>query len=257
MSPKPRLSRGEILSVIWKGYEEFRREKDEEVFDAPTLFAVYDLVNSGIISYLNGVVSTGKEARVYWGVKEINNGDKHVKDYAVKVYHTSGLKFKKRQIYMQGDSRFKRISKGIELILTWARKEYANLDKAFSSSVPVPKPIALKRNVLVMEFIGEKGIPAPTLLNCKVNKRDYGQLISIVKKLYRKAGLVHADLSEYNIFKHKGKLILFDFGSAVTLDHEMAINFLKRDIKNVNRFFEKRGIEVLSDEEFLRKVIGS
>lgn len=255
MNRKSRLSRGEILSVIWKGYGEFGREKDEEVFDAPTLFAIYDLVNSGVISYLNGVVSTGKEARVYWGVKEINSNN--IKDYAVKVYYTSGLRFKKRQIYMLGDARFKRTGKGIELILTWARKEYANLTKAFNNGVPVPEPIALKRNVLIMKFIGENGVPAPTLLNCEVSKTDYQRIISILRKLYRKAELVHADLSEFNIFKYKGKLILFDFGSAVTIEHEMALDFLKRDIRNVNRFFERKGIEVLSDEEFLRKVVGS
>ena len=53
----------------------------EAVFDKPTLMTLYSIMNAGIFDYLNGVVSTGKEARVYWGVK----GDK---DVAVKIYYT-------------------------------------------------------------------------------------------------------------------------------------------------------------------------
>jgi RIO kinase 1 len=75
--------------------------------------------------------------------------------------------------------------------------------------------------------------------------------------LYKDARLVHADLSEYNIFKFKGKLMLFDFGSAVYNSHPHAEEFLVRDITNINRFFSKRDLDVLSLDDSLKLVKGN
>jgi len=78
----------------------------------------------------------------------------------------------------------------------------------------------------------------------------------MVRGLYRRARLVHADLSEYNIFSHKGMLILFDFGSAVNIAHPNSQEFLVRDITIINRFFSRRGVEVLPLDEALKRVVG-
>ena len=72
-----------------------------------------------------------------------------------------------------------------------------------------------------------------------------------MKVIYQKAELVHSDLSEYNIMKLDRKLIFFDFGSAVSIAHPQAEEFLKRDISNINRFFQRRGIRVEEDEQKL------
>jgi RIO kinase 1 len=58
---------------------------------------------------------------------------------------------------------------------------------------------------------------------------------------------VHADLSEYNIFKTDNGLMFFDFGSAVDIGHPNSKQFLIRDVININRFFAKRGIEKILD----------
>jgi RIO kinase 1 len=60
----------------------------EEVFDNTTRMVVFDLMNSGVLYELNGVVSSGKEARVYWG--KAKDGT----DLAVKIYLTSSAEFK-------------------------------------------------------------------------------------------------------------------------------------------------------------------
>lgn len=222
----------------------------EAVFDKPTLMTLYSIMNAGIFDYLNGVVSTGKEARVYWGVK----GDK---DVAVKIYYTVTSSFKNRIMYMIGDPRFvsfKKTSRGLTEV--WAKKEFKNLKQAYDAGVRVPKPIYVKSNVLVMEFIGENGRPAPLLAESIVSQRDYYEILEMVKKLYKKANIVHADLSEYNIFKYKGKLILFDFGSGVDIAHPEALEFLIRDINNINRFFLKRGLKVKDARQILREVVG-
>lgn len=224
----------------------------EEVFDLPTLTTLHRLMNSGVFKYLNGVVNAGKESRVYWGVREDGS------DVAVKIYLTVNVEFRKRLPYIIGDPRFKRVKKGIKnLVYLWAKKEYRNLKSAREASVPCPTPYAVENNVLVMEFIGEDGRSAPLLLQVDTSREDYTKTLSITRRLYRRARLVHADLSEYNILKHKGRLILFDFGSAVDIAHPNTEDFLERDITNINRFFSRRGVDVLPLEEALKRVKGN
>ncbi|HOL40350.1 MAG TPA: RIO1 family regulatory kinase/ATPase, partial [Methanospirillum sp.] len=54
------------------------------------------------------------------------------------------------------------------------------------------------------------------------------------------AKLVHGDLSEYNILYGRGHPYLIDMGQAVTRDHPHAPGFLKRDLEQLNRFFNER-----------------
>lgn len=230
--------------VILKNEEE--RSVFEEVFDRKTLMILYDLANADAFSYLNGVISSGKEARVYWGVKSDGT------DVAVKIYLVASSDYKKRLQYIEGDPRFSKIrrdSRGIAEV--WARKEFINLKQALQAGVSVPDPLRFQGNVVVMQFIGKDGIPAPLLIDSTATKKDYNTVVRTMKLIYQKAELVHSDLSEYNIMKLDRKLVFFDFGSAVSTAHPSAEEFLKRDISNVNRFFEKRGVRVEEDEEKL------
>jgi RIO kinase 1 len=113
----------------------------------------------------------------------------------------------------------------------------------------------VSKNVLAMEFVGKEGIPATTLHETEVDENDYSQTMQIIEKLYKKAKLVHGDLSEYNIFKTENGLIVFDFGSAVDTMHPNAQNFLERDIKNMSYFFAKRGLTVVNPADVLAKII--
>jgi RIO kinase 1 len=124
--------------------------------------------------------------------------------------------------------------------------------------VRVPKPIAVKNNVVVMEFIGEEGVNASSLKEQAPDdpEKVYEVLLTYVKRLYRKADLVHGDLSEYNIMMWKGKPVVFDVAQAVPTSHPMAEFFLRRDLTNVNRFFRRLGVKVLSVDEAYEKVVG-
>jgi RIO kinase 1 len=235
--------------VILKNEEE--RQVFEEVFDRQTLMKLYALANRGAFSYLNGVVSTGKESRVYWGVKEDGT------NIAVKIYLVASSDFKRRSQYILGDPRFHRFrrdSRGVAEI--WARKEFTNLKQAYEAKVSVPKPETFFGNVLTMEFIGEDGVAAQKLVDVEVSRKDYLEVIKQLGILYTKAQLVHADLSEFNIFKFRSKMVLFDFGSAVSVLHPLANEFLQRDIHNLNHFFERRGIKTLDPENITRKIVG-
>jgi RIO kinase 1 len=173
----------------------------------------------------------------------------------VKVFLTSTAEFKRRMPYIMGDRRFEGMKKtGYSQITLWARKEYVNLSTAYRNGVRVPEPITVLNNVLVMEFIGKDGKKAPLLAEVKPTKTDYSEIVKMIRRLYFKAKLVHADLSEHNIFKLGSKIYFFDFGSAVEVSHPNAIEFLARDVRNVNRFFEKNGIEVLDEKDILKGV---
>ena len=218
----------------------FKKNKTvNEVLDKSTILILHDMIKDKTISYVNGVVRAGKESVVFWAVSP----SKH--NIAMKVYLTSTSSFKKRSPYIIGDPRFSRIRKNTRsMVYLWAKKEYKNLIRCDKSGLAVVKPIAVKKNVLALEFIGRNGIPAKTLVESQVNEKDYKSAIFIIEQLYKQANLIHCDFSEYNIFKTKKGLILFDLGSAVDLEHPKALEFLKRDINNISRFFVKRGLTV-------------
>ena len=221
-----------------------------EVLDKPTVMTLYKMITDHIIAYVNGSISAGKESVLFWGVDENNV------NVALKIYLVSTSNFKKREPYITGDPRFSHLKKGTKnLVYLWARKEFRNLSQCHDAGIPVPKPIYVSNNVLAMEFIGENGAPCKSLLVSEVDENDYNQAISIIKDLYHKAKLVHGDFSEYNIFKTDKGLVVFDLGSAVDLRHPNAQEFLKRDIYNITRFFNKRGISVENSDELFEEIV--
>ena len=221
-----------------------------EVLDKPTVMTLYKLITDKIILYVNGVVSAGKESVLFWAV------DTKKKDVALKIYLVSTSNFKKREPYIVGDPRFSKHKKGTKnLVYLWAKKEFRNLSQCYNCGLPVPRPISVSNNVLVMEFIGNDGNPSIQLLESKIDENDYFGSIAIIKDLYKKARLVHGDFSEYNIFKTKNGLVFFDLGSAVDLRHPNSLEFLKRDINNITRFFSKRGINVSDPKKILEEIL--
>jgi len=113
----------------------------------------------------------------------------------------------------------------------------------------VPEAIAVQRNVLVMEFLGTDGRRAHRLNEVTVQNPEtaYEVVREYTRRLYD-AGLVHGDLSEYNIVVHDGELALLDLGQAVTVHHPHAQEFLERDCRNVAAFFARAGAETDADE---------
>ncbi|HDD69690.1 MAG TPA: serine protein kinase RIO [Candidatus Bathyarchaeota archaeon] len=226
----------------------------EEVFDRSTLMVIYDFMNKGTIDEIYGVVKAGKESRVYWGK------NKDGKELAIKIYLTVSAEFRKGILkYIEGDPRFRNVKRDTRsLIFAWAQKEFRNLEQATAAKVRVPKPIAVRNNVLIMEFIGKNGVCAPSMKEQtpKNPEKIYKILLKYLKRLYSKAELVHGDLSEYNIMIWKGRPILFDMSQAVPLAHPLAEFLLRRDLNNLNKFFKKLGVKVLSAEECYRMVTG-
>ena len=220
-----------------------------EVLDKSTIFELYGLIKSNIISYVNGAVKSGKESVVFWAV------DQNQSNLALKIYLVTTSNFKKRTEYLIGDPRFSRVKKGTKnIVYLWAKKEFQNILKCYNSGISVVTPIHVSKNILVMEFVGSNGKPEKTLLESEVDENDYHQCIQIITDLFKKAKLVHADFSEFNIFKTNSGLKIFDLGSAIDLNHPKMMDFLKRDINNISNFFVKRGLTVENPVDVLARI---
>jgi len=226
---------------------------EERVFDDSSFKALYELANRGFVEALGGAVATGKEANVYhaFGKDRI--------EVAIKVYKISTSLFKKMNEYLDGDRRFYNVGNSKRAIVhLWTQKEYRNLKKAFDHGIRVPQPIKFLKNILLMDFIGENEISAPLLKDCSLEPSEWEEvwekLTGDLKTLYQEVGLVHGDLSEYNIMYHHGP-VLIDMGQSVASDHPMFEKFLDRDLENISRFFIKKGVGIEIEE--LREYITS
>lgn len=229
-----------------------------EVLDGRTLKTLYKLSAKGYITAMGGVISTGKEANVFYADGVFDGKPVAM---AVKIYRIETSEFDKMDEYLYGDERFdmRRISPK-EKVFIWTEKEFRNLERAKEAGVSVPQPYTYMKNVLLMEFIGEDELPAPTLveLGRELKELDvegiFNDVVENVKRLYQEAELVHADLSEYNIM-YIDKVYFIDMGQAVTLRHPMAESYLERDVRNIIRFFSKYGVKA-DFEEMLKEVKG-
>jgi len=235
-----------------KNKEEFR--VIEEVFDRLTLKGMLKLFTRGTIDELHGVVNAGKEARVYFAL------DKNGREMAIKIYYTHTAEFRKGMMqYIHGDPRFKRIRKNTRsMIYTWNQKEFNNLQLCEEAGVNSPRPYEFIRNILVMEFIGEDGIPAPLLreMTPEDPQAFYDQVVIEMQLMWQKAGLAHGDLSEYNIMVHNEKPVIFDVSQAMLTIHPLAEPLIQRDIQNVNYFFRRKGAQVRDPEELKEWITG-
>ena len=226
---------------------------EENVFDVPTLKLLYTLSNKGFISELGGSISTGKEANVFHAVG--NEGE-----IAVKIYRISSSTFKAMDPYILKDPRFTHIRHSRkDIIFAWTQKEFQNLIRMRKAGIRSPKPITCDRNVLLMQFMGKNNVSYPQLKDAKIDDEDahfiYDQIIENMRRLYVRASLVHADLSEYNIMidPDKFEIIFIDVGQAVTLNHPNARDFLLRDVENIKRYFKKYGIDE-DTKEIIEKI---
>ena len=227
-----------------------QRKVLEGVFDRATLLAIEDLIARKELGELNGVVNAGKEAQVYFGE------DTQGAPVAVKIYLISASDFRKRLGYIAGDRRFGKLPSGSrDTIYLWTRKEFKNLQIADSAGIRVPKPIAFHKNILVMEYIGHPPQPARTFAESEVDEADYDWTFDVIGTLWKGGKLVHADFSEFNVFKTEEERVLFDMGSAVLSSHPQAEEYLKRDIANMVRFFRKRGITKTDADFWMEEIV--
>ncbi len=206
------------------------------IFDQRTVRSLVRLFNAGVIRDFNWVVSAGKESLVM-------SGEGARGEVAIKVYRIDTADFSRYLDYMIGDPRFRPPRGKTKLVMAWARKEFQNLGRMREADARVPEPLGLAGNVLVMEFIGEGGFPAPLLrqvTDLPDPRRTMELILEDVGRIVRGANLVHGDLSEYNIMYWKDLPWIIDCSQSVLLAHPMARELLERDLRVITRFFRRR-----------------
>ncbi|XP_053695038.1 serine/threonine-protein kinase RIO3 [Sabethes cyaneus] len=231
--------------------------------DEPTRIILYKWINNQILSSIDGIISTGKEAVILHGETDpanpnLEEGMLLPKEVAIKVFSTTLNEFKQRDRYIKDDFRFAgRYSKqnARVVINQWAEKELHNLNRMKKVGIRCPEIVTLKKNILVMSFIGSNLIPAPKLKEAILNEAElicaYEEIVEIMYKLYNEARLVHADFSEYNILWYDDQCWIIDVAQSVEPGHPGALEFLMRDCNNISTFFSKRGVKDVKSKEDL------
>ena len=225
------------------------RATSEQVLDPRTRLILFKLLNSTFLGEIDGCLSTGKEANVYYATSGRNDDNL---EYAVKIFKTSILVFKDRDRYVSGEYRFRNgycKANPRKMVKLWAEKEMRNLKRLQVMGLPCPDPYLLKSHVLIMGFIGRNGWCAPRLKDAELTNKQmndcYLRICVIMKRMYHECNLVHGDLSEYNILWHDSQPYIIDVSQSVEKAHPSATTFLRKDIANVTLFFRQYGVECL------------
>jgi len=218
------LARNKLVHRGAQAYEGYRI-----YFEAYDLLALNAFVKRGSINALGDTIGVGKESRVY----EATGGiiDRHV---AIKFHREGKMSFKKVRVKREHIGKRKHLSWLYASRLA-AKKEYDAL-KTLYPEVSVPEPVDHNRHAIVMSMVkGEQ------LAHARVGEPDWylDEILGQVRKAYR-LGIIHGDLSEFNIFVSPEGCEIIDWPQYITPAHLNASEMLSRDIGNVLTFFSRK-----------------
>ncbi len=206
------------------------------------------LVDQGIIQEVVRPLMSGKEAQIYLVV----SGDEL---RVAKVYKEAQARsFRQRAEYTEGRavrntrtqramgrrSRFGRA----EDEARWRSAEVDVISRLWAAGVRVPQPHCFSDGVLVMELIkSADGEPAPRLADVALDRAEasavFTALLSAVVRMLC-AGVVHADLSDFNVLLGAGGPVVIDFPQAVdAAQNQNARKLLVRDVDNLTAFLAR------------------
>jgi RIO kinase 1 len=203
------------------------------VFSKHSRDLLFSMSAQGYFEELESTISVGKEANIFTAKT------KHDDRVIVKIYRLENCNFSKMYHYLSQDPRYTSLNKKTRLIIfSWTQREYRNLMLA-REVIKVPKPIAFRDNILIMSFIGDDD-PAPELRNLppKDPKKFYKRVLVNMRKLFER-GLIHGDLSPFNILNHNEEPIFIDFSQATMTTADNAKDLIMRDVKNISIYFRK------------------
>lgn len=211
------------------------------------------LVDAQMIEGIVGQLQSGKEAEVYIVqaegqlccakvYKDANN-----RSFKQKTQYTEGRKVRgsRRARAMESSSRYGRQEREAE----WQNTEVDALYQLAAAGVQVPKPLGYYEGVLLLQMIvDENGQPAPRLNDIQLTPEDaraYHQVLicEAVKMLC--AGLVHGDLSEFNVLASKDGLVIIDLPQAIQATANNAFGLFERDLIQLAAFFGRYAPEIL------------
>ncbi len=187
-----------------------------------SLYSLYRLVKKGHISAIGKIMGEGKESAVFNCYSE-KYGECVVKFH--KVGHTSFKKVKEKRSY--GDLHFS------VLAIRSARNEFRALRRL--QGLAVPEAYAWEGNAVLMQLIEAK-----ELFRVRLENPDdvLEMILDEVAKFYRR-GIVHGDLSQYNVLVSSDGIWIIDFPQCVEVGSEGWKELLERDVRNILTYFSR------------------
>jgi len=206
----------------------------------------------------------GKEASVYLCAA---NASTQAGEYiAAKVYRPRMFRnLKNDHLYREGrmdldadgnqilnggmlHAMHKRTAYGLELLHgSWIMHEFQTLQRLHDAGVDVPRPYACENNAILMEYIGDPWVPAPTLNAIELERDESPALFErVLRNIDRMLAqeCIHGDLSAYNILYWEGEIWLIDFPQVVHPDENRdAYRILCRDVRRICEYFARQGVE--------------
>jgi RIO kinase 1 len=212
------------------------------------------LVNDGLIDEVYYPLMSGKEAQVF--VVRANNEVR-----CAKVYKEAKKRsFKQAVQYQEGRTvrnsrRARAMAKGTrygqkEAEEAWLNAEVEALYRLAEAGVRVPTPYWFVDGVLVMELVvDEEGDPAPRLddvaFDPETARAYHAQMITEIVRMLC-AGLVHGDLSEFNVLVDHSGPVVIDLPQAVNAaGNNSAKMMLTRDVNNMRDYFGQYAPDLL------------
>lgn len=131
---------------------------------------------------------------------------------------------------------------------SWMAHEFATLQRLHEAGLPVPRPIAMGSNVLLMAYVGDAERAAPTLDQVALERNEaaalWARLIDAVGRMLA-LRIVHGDLSAYNVLYWDGAPTIIDFPQVVDPhDNAAARALFERDVARLAKHFARFGVAV-------------
>lgn len=192
--------------------------------------AINAIVRAGLIEAFGHKLGVGKEADVY---DALAPGGNRVAVKFHRLGRTSFRQTRRKRGYVSEHAGWLFQSR------LAAEKEYEIMRLVHKNGVAVPEPLDQNRHVVVMGII--EGGELRRWKELTKPKGVFRKVMSNIRRTYIKAGIVHGDLSEYNIIiKPDMDVLIIDWPQAVRTNHPNAQEFLARDVNKIVKFFAQR-----------------
>jgi RIO kinase 1 len=252
----------DALSGVETGFRTtYQPSRHEEGWLLDSIRNFYEEV---LISDVLAQIKGGKEASVYRCAADPSTG---VDFLAAKVYRprqfrnlrNDALYRSGRPILTEGgravkatDNRIMRaVGKksrfGVQVSHTsWLMHEFVAMQRLYEAGGAVPQPLAASDNAILMHYVGDAQLAAPTLNNIRLERDEAADLFDEVMRniqLMLAHDIIHGDLSAYNILYWSDGITLIDFPQVVNVyGNDQAYNILQRDVQRVCEYFARQGV---------------
>lgn len=212
------------------------------------VLALDSLVSKGCIQALGEKVNVGKEADIYEALSPAGHR------LALKFYRVGRTSFRQttrlRPYVTERD-----IHSWLDESILSAQREYKALVELSRLTEYVPKPVGYSRHAVVIEYI--EGVELYRVNALRNPMLFLEGIIDVIKIAYKEVGIVHGDLSEYNILVAypEEKPIVIDWPQYTYRDHPSSMNLLRRDVRYVLRYFSRKFGLKLEEGDILKEIV--